>query len=314
MQAAQALTPCHLRSALPAAAADLLLLYASTHHWLTCGERHAPPVPTRRARCLPAHLPQPQHAPAGPTVIPAIATHRYNLRSLWLAERGYRTIVSSPVPLNLEDLTLDRAAGTHSADAAAALLARADAQRAEENGLVEEEEEEEEPQPEPEPSGGGGGSKPASRAGSMQDVSAAATAGSEAEGGALGELIWLGWLWCGHAGRQLVCCAAGTSRVLCRSALSCHLRLHQTGHQVPLPPTSSFPPAASALCKVYRPLYVWGQLSSWFKQTVNDPTASLSAERRGTASLPDLESAFAGGQARYSPKVGPAAASGEVLL
>lgn len=79
-------------------------------------------------------------------------------------------------------------------------------------------------------------------------------------------------------------------------------------------PASPFPPAASALCKVYRPLYVWGQLSSWFKQTVNDPTASLSAERRGTASLPDLESAFAGGQARYSPKVGPAAASGEVLL
>lgn len=243
-----------------------------------------------------------------------LCTHRYKLRSLWLAERGYRTIVSSPVPLNLEDLTLDRAAGTHSADAAAALLARADAQRAEENGLVEEEEEEEEPQPEPEPSGGGGGSKPASRAGSMQDVSAAATAGSEAEGGALGERIWLGWVWCGVAGRQLVCCAAGASRVLCRAAPCCNLRLRQTGRHFSLPPPPPFPPAASALRKVYRPLYVWGQLSSWFKQTVNDPTASLSAERRGTASLPDLESAFAGGQARYSPKVGPAAASGEALF
>ncbi|PRW58999.1 putative histone-lysine N-methyltransferase ATXR3 isoform X1 [Chlorella sorokiniana] len=179
------------------AAADLLLLYASTQRWMTC-------------------------------------------------ERGYRTIVSSPVPLNLEDLTLDRAAGTHSAEAAAAMLARADAQRAEENGGIEEEEEEEEEQQQQqqEPSGGGGGSKPASRAGSMQDVSGAATAGSEAEGGAL----------------------------------------------------------ASALRKVYRPLYVWGQLSSWFKQTVNDPTASLSAERRGTVSLPDLESAFAGSKAPYSPK------------
>lgn len=33
----RALTRCH-RSALPAAAADLLLLYASTQRWLTCGE------------------------------------------------------------------------------------------------------------------------------------------------------------------------------------------------------------------------------------------------------------------------------------
>ncbi len=68
------------------------------------------------------------------------------------------------------------------------------------------------------------------------------------------------------------------------------------------------PSTASALRKVYRPLYVWGQLSSWFKQTVNDPTASLSAERRGTASLPDVESAFGGGRARYAPKVRAAAA------
>jgi hypothetical protein len=37
---------------------------------------------------------------------------------------------------------------------------------------------------------------------------------------------------------------------------------------------------------------VWAQLSSWYKQTVYDPTASLSAERRGTLSLPDIESCY----------------------
>ena len=42
--------------------------------------------------------------------------------------------------------------------------------------------------------------------------------------------------------------------------------------------------------------------AGWFKQTVNDPTASLSAERRGTVSLPDIESSFAGGKTRYSAK------------
>ena len=42
----------------------------------------------------------------------------------------------------------------------------------------------------------------------------------------------------------------------------------------------------------YGPLYVWAQLSSWYKQTVYDPTASLSAERRGTLSLPDIESCY----------------------
>ena len=56
-----------------------------------------------------------------------------------------------------------------------------------------------------------------------------------------------------------------------------------------------------ALKKTYRPLYVWGQLSGWFKQTVNDPTASLSAERRGTLSLPDIESCFSG-RGRYGAK------------
>ena len=57
-----------------------------------------------------------------------------------------------------------------------------------------------------------------------------------------------------------------------------------------------------ALKKIYRPTYVWGQLSGWFKQTVNDPTASLSAERRGALSLPDIESCF-GDPARYGLKV-----------
>ena len=47
-----------------------------------------------------------------------------------------------------------------------------------------------------------------------------------------------------------------------------------------------------ALQKSYRPTYIWGQLTNWFKQTVNDPTASLSADRRGCFSLPDINSAF----------------------
>lgn len=37
---------------------------------------------------------------------------------------------------------------------------------------------------------------------------------------------------------------------------------------------------------------------------MNDPTASLSAERRGTISLPDIESSFSGGRARYTIKAG----------
>lgn len=39
-------------------------------------------------------------------------------------------------------------------------------------------------------------------------------------------------------------------------------------------------------------------------EQVNDPTASLSAERRGTLSLPDVESCFGGGKGRYGAKVG----------
>ena len=54
------------------------------------------------------------------------------------------------------------------------------------------------------------------------------------------------------------------------------------------------PPPLSALqeAKKYRSAFVWGQLIGWFKQTVLDPTASLSVDRRGTVSLPDVESCY----------------------
>ncbi|KXZ45516.1 hypothetical protein GPECTOR_53g102 [Gonium pectorale] len=59
----------------------------------------------------------------------------------------------------------------------------------------------------------------------------------------------------------------------------------------------------SVLCKRYGPWFMWGQLSGWYKQTVYDPTASLSAERRGTLSLPDVESFYrSGNKAGYSYK------------
>jgi len=46
------------------------------------------------------------------------------------------------------------------------------------------------------------------------------------------------------------------------------------------------------LSRMYRGQYCWGQLVSWYKQTIYNPEASLSAERRGTMSLPDPESAY----------------------
>ncbi|CAK9112670.1 Histone-lysine N-methyltransferase ATXR3 (Protein SET DOMAIN GROUP 2) (Trithorax-related protein 3) (TRX-related protein 3) [Durusdinium trenchii] len=46
--------------------------------------------------------------------------------------------------------------------------------------------------------------------------------------------------------------------------------------------------------KKYQSGYVWGHMSGWFKQTVASPDASLSAERRGTLSLPDIQSCFSG--------------------
>lgn len=42
--------------------------------------------------------------------------------------------------------------------------------------------------------------------------------------------------------------------------------------------------------KEYDPTYIWGQLSGWYKQSVDKPNASLSADRRGTLAYPDLES------------------------
>ena len=60
--------------------------------------------------------------------------------------------------------------------------------------------------------------------------------------------------------------------------------------------------ARLGLAKKYGPWFIWGQMSGWFKQTVYDPTASLSAERRGTISLPDVESAYGGSRARYQAK------------
>lgn len=58
----------------------------------------------------------------------------------------------------------------------------------------------------------------------------------------------------------------------------------------------------NVLAKKYGPHYMWGQLTGWHKQTVADPTASLSAERRGTLSLPDLDSCGAGAKTRYTAK------------
>lgn len=60
--------------------------------------------------------------------------------------------------------------------------------------------------------------------------------------------------------------------------------------------------ASSNLVKKYGALFIWGQLSGWFKQTVYDPTASLSAERRGTLSLPDPDSCYGSGR-QYTLKV-----------
>ena len=59
-------------------------------------------------------------------------------------------------------------------------------------------------------------------------------------------------------------------------------------------PVNGAQPVSGALqeAKRYRPAFAWGQLVGWFKQTVLDPTASLSADRRGTISLPDVESSY----------------------
>eukprot|EP00668_Euglena_longa_P031445 GGOE01040647.1.p1 GENE.GGOE01040647.1~~GGOE01040647.1.p1 ORF type:complete len:963 (+),score=216.69 GGOE01040647.1:35-2923(+) len=54
--------------------------------------------------------------------------------------------------------------------------------------------------------------------------------------------------------------------------------------------------------KKYASHFIWGQLAAWFKQTIYDPSASLSADRRGTVSLPDPESAYVGGPSMYMQK------------
>lgn len=38
--------------------------------------------------------------------------------------------------------------------------------------------------------------------------------------------------------------------------------------------------------------YVWGQLAMWFKQAGNDPSLSLTNERKGCVLLPDIESCY----------------------
>ena len=68
--------------------------------------------------------------------------------------------------------------------------------------------------------------------------------------------------------------------------------------------STAMPPGKRpGLTKKYGSGFVWGQLNAWFKQTVYDPAASLSAERRGTLSLPDPESCYAG-RSRYTARVG----------
>lgn len=57
------------------------------------------------------------------------------------------------------------------------------------------------------------------------------------------------------------------------------------------------------MAKKYGAGFVWGQLNGWYKQTVFDPTASLSAERRGTISMPDIESCYGSSRNRYTMKV-----------
>eukprot|EP00873_Tetraselmis_striata_P018722 jgi/Tetstr1/438986/TSEL_027478.t1 len=58
--------------------------------------------------------------------------------------------------------------------------------------------------------------------------------------------------------------------------------------------------AEKFLSRRYGGQYCWGQLVSWYKQTIYNPEASLSAERRGTMSLPDPESAYGNPKSYWS--------------
>lgn len=60
--------------------------------------------------------------------------------------------------------------------------------------------------------------------------------------------------------------------------------------------------AEKIMCRRYAGQYIWGQLVSWYKQTIYSPEASLSADRRGVMSLPDPESAY-GCPTRYAKEV-----------
>lgn len=51
--------------------------------------------------------------------------------------------------------------------------------------------------------------------------------------------------------------------------------------------------------RTYSSQFVWGQLIGWFKQTVANPQASLSQDRRGTLSYPSLLASFEKGDKYY---------------
>jgi [histone H3]-lysine4 N-trimethyltransferase ATXR3 len=55
--------------------------------------------------------------------------------------------------------------------------------------------------------------------------------------------------------------------------------------------------------KEYDSQYIWGQLVGWYKQTVDKPNASLSADRRGTLSIPDVQSFIVQEKSAAKPKV-----------
>lgn len=42
--------------------------------------------------------------------------------------------------------------------------------------------------------------------------------------------------------------------------------------------------------KKYYSQFVWGQLISWYKQTISNPESSLSQEKRGPISYPTIKS------------------------
>lgn len=44
--------------------------------------------------------------------------------------------------------------------------------------------------------------------------------------------------------------------------------------------------------KEYQAHHIWGQLVGWYKQTVDKPNSSLSADRRGSLSMPDISSFY----------------------